>query len=316
MFRYRVAVNVEWTSKCNARCIMCPREAIPNPRHMSRATFERILARINPSDVFRVVVAGYGEPSTHPEFEDFVDLVRGHPVTFDLVCNGQLLDQTRLERLDGAFGTLMISFSSVAPDVYRRVHANLDQQRVMANIELAQKVLRQTRLAISISPLPDCLRTLDRTVEWLRSLGISALTMSPTLYDRAGRLSTATASLPSADLKTAIRRYGLHRQDLDFIPSFGETFAQWIKNRFKCIPRNSDILISSDGEYMYCFNDISHSCALGSVADKSLREALEIREKTDPESAICNHCNLRGRYGPTEIARAALGFARLHQGQA
>ena len=315
MSRYRVAVNVEWTSKCNARCIMCPRDAIPNPRHMSRTTFEHILARINPSDVFRVVVAGYGEPSTHPEFEAFVDLARGHPVTFDLVCNGQLLDQTRLEHLDGVFGTLMISFSSVDPEVYRRVHANLDQQRVMANIELARKVLRQTRLAISLSPLPDCLQTLDRTVGWLRSRGIDALTMSPTLYDRAGKLSTATASLPSADLKTAIRRYGLHRQDLDFIPSVGDIFAQWRENRFKCIPRNSDILISSHGDYMYCFNDISHGYALGSVADTSLREALEKREDTGPESAICNSCNLRGRYGPSEVAGAGLGFAKLHLGR-
>jgi hypothetical protein len=121
--------------------------------------------------------------------------------------------------------------------------------------------------------------------------------------------------MPSADLKTAIRRYGLHRQDLDFIPSAGEIFAQWRENRFKCIPRNSDILISSDGDYMYCFNDISHGYPLGNVADKTLREALEIREKTDPKSAICDHCNLRGRYGPSEMAGAALGFAKLHLGR-
>jgi MoaA/NifB/PqqE/SkfB family radical SAM enzyme len=313
MSRYSVAVNIEWTSKCNARCIMCPRDAIPHPRHMSRTTFEHTLARINPSDVFRVVVAGYGEPTTHPEFEVFIVLVRGHPVTFDLVSNGQLLDQSRLEHLDGVFGTLMVSFSSVDPEVYRRVHANLNQQRVMANIELARKVLRQTQLAISLSPLPDCLRTLDRTVEWLRSRGINALTMSPTLYDRAGKLSTA--SVASADLKSAIRRYGLHRQDLDFIPSVGEIFAQWKANRFNCIPRNTDILISSDGDYMYCFNDISHRYALANVVDTSLREALEIREETGPESAICNHCNLRGRYGPSEVAGAALGFAKLHLGR-
>ena len=313
MSRYRVAVNVEWTSKCNARCIMCPRDAIPNPRHMSRSTFEHILARINPSDVFRVVVAGYGEPTTHPEFEVFVDLVRGHPITFDLVSNGQMLDQTRLEHLDGVFGTLMISFSSIDPEVYRRVHANLDQQRVLANIELARKVLRQTQLAISLSPLPDCLRTLDRTVEWFRLRGIDVLTMSPTLYDRAGKLSTV--SLASGNLKAAIRRHGLHRQDLDFIPSVGEIFAQWRANRFNCVPRNTDVLISSHGEYMYCFNDINHGHPLGNVTDRSLREVLAIREDTGPAGAICDNCNLRGRYGPSEMAGAALGFAKLQLGR-
>jgi MoaA/NifB/PqqE/SkfB family radical SAM enzyme len=258
-------------------------------------------------------VAGYGEPTTHPQFEVFADLVRGHPVIFDLVSNGQLLDRTRLERLDGVFGTLMISFSSVDPEVYRRVHANLNQQQVMANIELAQKVLRQTQLAISLSPLPDCLRTLDRTVEWFRSRGIDALTMSPTLYDRAGKLSTICVA--SADLKAAIRRHGLHRQDLDFIPSVGEIFAQWRANRFNCIPRNTDVLISSHGDYMYCFNDINHGHALGNVVDTSLREALVMREDAGPDSAICDGCNLRGRYGPSEVAGAALGFAKLQLGR-
>lgn len=183
----------------------------------------------------------------------------------------------------------------------------------MANIELARNVLRQTKLAISLSPLPDCLRTLDRTVEWFRSRGIDALTISPTLYDRAGKLSTI--SLASADLKAAIRRYGLHRQDLDFIPSVGEIFAQWRANRFNCIPRNTDVLISSHGDYMYCFNDISHGHVLGNVADRSLREVLEMREDTGSDSAICNGCNLRGRYSPSEVAGAALDFAKLQLGR-
>lgn len=306
MSHYRIAVNIEWTSKCNARCIMCPRTAIPNPRHMSRTTFERILARIDPSDVFRCVVAGYGEPTVHPEFETFVDMVRGHPVPFDLVSNGQLLDRVRLQHLDGVFGTLMISFSSVDPEVYQRVHANLDQRRVTDNIELAQQVLRRTRVAISLSPLPECLRTLDRTIKWFRTLGIDALTMSPTLYDRAGNLGAVR--LESNELKAAIRRHHLSRQDIDFIPSVGEILAQWRANHHKCIPRNSDVLISAQGGYMYCFNDISHSRALASVADTSLREALELREHTGAET-ICDDCNLRGRYGPAELIGAALSYA-------
>ena len=38
MSSYRIAVNVEWTSKCNALCPMCPRDLIENPILMKEQT--------------------------------------------------------------------------------------------------------------------------------------------------------------------------------------------------------------------------------------------------------------------------------------
>jgi hypothetical protein len=67
---YRTTVNVEWTSKCNALCAMCPREMIEHPHIMTAETWQQTLARIAPEEVVRVVIAGYGEPTTHPRFFD------------------------------------------------------------------------------------------------------------------------------------------------------------------------------------------------------------------------------------------------------
>lgn len=101
MSDYRIAVNVEWTSKCNARCAMCPRELIERPRLMAEHTWQQVLERLSPRDVFRAVIAGYGEPTTHNRFCAFVDRLRDHPVRFDMISNGQQLDAWRL--LDGAY---------------------------------------------------------------------------------------------------------------------------------------------------------------------------------------------------------------------
>ena len=76
----RIAANVEWTSKCNALCAMCPREAIAHPKIMAAATWRQVLERLSPAEIFRVVLAGYGEPTTHPKFFEFVDDLRRHPV--------------------------------------------------------------------------------------------------------------------------------------------------------------------------------------------------------------------------------------------
>ncbi len=305
---YRTAVNLEWTSKCNAACVMCPRDAIPSPLTMSDDTFNKVLERLSERDVFRCVIAGYGEPTVHPRFEDYVRLIAEHPVSFDMVSNGHLLDRERLELLDGSIGTLIISFSSVDPEVYKKVHVNLDHDRVMNNIVLAQKTLRQTKLAISLTPLPSCLETLPQTIEWLRGNGVGNLSMSPTLYDRAGTFQSVKQD--TKDLRATIRQYGLHSQELDFVSGFRDTAAQWLANRFKCIPRNTDMLISAYGEYMYCFNDISHSHPIGNVKEISLRQALELREKTLADPNICDNCSIRDRYRTGEVISAGLDYFR------
>ncbi len=181
---YRIAVNVEWTSKCNARCAMCPRTMISDPKLMSLSTWEQVLSRLSCQDAFRVIIAGYGEPTTHPKFDDFVDAMHGRHLQFDMATNGSMLDKERLERMDGLFAKLMISFSSTDPDVYQSVHTNLDQREVMENILLAHRTLKKTKLIINLSPTPECLMTLDGTIRWLHENGIRDLHMSPTYYDR------------------------------------------------------------------------------------------------------------------------------------
>lgn len=309
MSSYRVAVNLEWTSKCNARCVMCPREVIHRyAQAMKPAVFEEVLRRITPKDVYRVAVAGYGEPTTHPLFLEFVDRLKGHPVRFDIVSNGQMLDEERFRALDGVIHTLIISFSSIDPDVYRQVHVGLKHEQVKANIVMAQKMFKKTRLAISLTPMLNCLATLPATIEWLRANGVEYLTMSPTFYDRAGNLDAAGPEY--TELRRIIKEYGLHSQELDFIGSMRDFAGQWLANRFKCIPRNADMPIAADGSYQYCFNDAGHSHSLGHVADMSLREALELREKSEPDVRICGTCSMRKRYRAREVLHVAHAYLR------
>jgi len=308
MSQYKVAVNLELTSKCNARCVMCPREAVKNPRAMQLDMLQQAIDRLSPTDVFRTVIAGYGEPTTHPKFEECMQIIAQSSVRMDLVSNGQLLDQDRLKMMDGVLNTLIISFSSTTPQVYEAVHVNLDQQQVMENIILARQMLKSTKLAISLTPLANCIETLPQTIDWLRKQGVENLSMSPSLYDRAG--SVDEINKQEADLRKIIKQYGLRSQELDFVPSVRDIYAQWRSNRFKCIPRNTDLVIAADGSYQYCFNDMGHSHPLGNVSEMSVREVLEIRENTVEDPDLCRNCSIRNRYRPVELVRAAYGYAR------
>jgi MoaA/NifB/PqqE/SkfB family radical SAM enzyme len=287
---------------------MCPREAIARPGTMSRETFQKVLERMSPQDVFRAVIAGYGEPTTHPKFEEFIHMIKSARVPVDMVSNGEQLNRGRLKLMDGILNMLIISFSSVEPQVYNHVHVNLKHHRVMENIVLAGKILKKTKLAISLTPMAECIETLPQTIGWLRSNGINHLTMSPSLYDRAGSLHLTDPA--SRNLRQVIRSFGLHSQEFDFIPGISDIFGQWLANRFKCIPRNTDLLVSAEGMYLYCFNDIRRCHPLASVHEKSVRGAIHLREALPADSDMCSGCNIRERYGPGEIMGIAWNYAR------
>jgi len=303
---YKVAVNLEWTSKCNARCAMCPQTLIENPQLMNDATFYKALERIRPEDVFRTVVAGYGEPTTHPAFMDYVSAIGDHPVRFDMVTNGELLDEEKLKHLDGKITLLILSFSSIDPAVYGKVHVGLDHEKVKENIALAQKTFKKTKFAISLTPLSECIDSLPETIEWLKGQGVDLLTMSPTLYDRAGTMKEHQNA--TERLRAVIKRYELRSQELDFIPSIRDILKQLWQNRFRCIPRNSDLFMSAGGDYMYCYNDITHKHMIGTFNDLSIREALKKRESMDPIPEICDDCNMRDRYKIGEMLQVGTRY--------
>lgn len=304
---YRVAVNMEWTSKCNALCSMCPRESMARGTNMSEQTFDRALEAINPRDVSRCVIAGYGEPTTHPGFEAFLERLDRHPVRFDMATNGQLLSPDRLMQIDGKLGLLLISFSSIVPEAYAQVHRLLDYEKVVENILHAKQILKRTRLGISISPVREAIDTIDETVTWFRRHEIDTLTMSPTVYNRGG--AAPESDVTPAMLRRLIKTHRLHSQELDFVTGVRDFLGQWLNNRLPCPARNSDIFISADGDYLYCFNDINHITRLGNVRDAGVREILEQRERTDQCEALCSNCNLADRYNAGEILQVALKYA-------
>jgi len=308
MSNYRIAVNVEWTSKCNALCPMCPRGLIEYPQLMTEPTWRKTLERLTAQDVFRAVIAGYGEPTTHTKFFEFVDDMRGHPIRFDMVSNGHQLDAERIRHLDGAVDLLLVSFSSIDPEVYNRVHVNLDQARVMDNIRTAQRLFKHTRLAISLTPMPECLPSLSDTIAWLRAQGVETLTMSPTLYNRGGSLQEH--ELATEKLRQLIQQHHLRSQEFDFIPGVWDVLQQWRSNSFKCVPRNIDVFIAASGDYLYCYNDVKHEHPIGHVANLSIREVLAKREGMALIPELCNGCNMLGRYDAKELVKAGFSYAR------
>lgn len=287
---------------------MCPQSEIQHPMLMKPQIFDQTLERLAEANIFRVVIAGYGEPTTHPQFMPFIDQIRGQTTRFDMVSNGHLLDMDKIRHIDGVIHTLTVSFSSINPDVYREVHVNLDHELVKDNIVQAHNNLKKTRLAISLTPLMQCLDSLEDTILWFRQRGINNLSMSPTLYNRGGNLRDH--QIATERLRNMIQRYHLHSQELDFVPALSDIARQCFYNRFRCIPRNVDLFIASNGDYLYCYNDISHQHLIGNIETLSVDEVLTKRERMGAIPSLCDGCNMRNRYGAIEAIKVAYQFTK------
>jgi hypothetical protein len=132
--------------------------------------------------------------------------------------------------------------------------------------------------------------------------------MSPTLYNRGG--SMRDQQVASNKLRRVIKKNALHSQELDFVPSLRDIARQCLQNNFRCIPRNSDLFITSSGEYLYCYNDITHKHTIGNIDQLSVREALTSRERMGPIAELCDGCNMRNRYRAGEVAKVAVNYAK------
>lgn len=303
---YKVSVSLEWCSKTNAHSDTYPRDRVEPAQLMKVDTFNNVLARINTDDVFRTIIAGYGEPTAHPDFIQFISAIGQHPGRFDLVSNGQLLDWKKLRHLDGKIDLLLISVSCINADVCRDVHRKLDCEKVKANIILAKNILKKTALAISLTPLVECIEILPETINWLGQQGIDQLIMSPTSYNRVGKMmqNERVTERPREIVPT----HNLHLQELDAIASMKDIALQYWHNRFKCAPRNSDLFINASGDYLYCCSDVSYKHTLGHIARLSVREALDKREKMTAVPEICENCGLRKHARIGEVIGVAASY--------
>lgn len=104
---------VEITTACNLNCGMCVRHVghIADAS-MSRATWRRLLrqARRIPS-LATVQFGGFGEPTIHPAFFDFLRDVKEAGLRAELVTNGTTLDRSFTGRLvEAQLDQLVVSF--------------------------------------------------------------------------------------------------------------------------------------------------------------------------------------------------------------
>jgi len=168
--------NVELTSLCNQKCIMCPLTAnntLSSRRrgHMEPATWARVLPALR--TIGQVQWIGYGETLLHPNALRYMGEADAHGVWSSLTTNGTMLT----ERACAALGRLQhlvhisVSVDSLEPSVFRRIRKT-PLAPVLKGLETLVQHVDRRKITVGSVIMKENVEALDSMPEYLAGLGL------------------------------------------------------------------------------------------------------------------------------------------------
>jgi len=129
-------IRFEVTNRCNALCIMCPREKMKRPQGvMEMSLYKRVLDEAYSYGARQVSLENYGESFLDPHICERARYARSKGCDVYTITNGSLLDAKKADEVLDCFTKIRISMYAVTKETYERVHRGLSFETVQKNVE-------------------------------------------------------------------------------------------------------------------------------------------------------------------------------------
>ena len=186
-------INVEMHERCNEVCVYCdvPRGS---GRALNLRTLERLLDEIG-SAVLDVMPLLGSEPTLGP-LEEIAALLRRHHNLLHLVTNGVRLSPRLVDAIADVTWRIQVSIPSHRLETYRQIMPLSDLARVIANLDHAVAVGRETGMQVVVAVVPTAqnLVHLDEWVRFFADRGVTRVNVSK-LFEGTVRYSEFAAEV-------------------------------------------------------------------------------------------------------------------------
>ncbi len=180
--RFFEAFQIEVTSRCLTRCVMCPRVALAGGWHemdLSWEAFQRVARAFDRTR--HVHLQGWGEPLLHPRLFEMIALAKKAGCRVGLTTNGMRLDLGTAERLlSQGVDLVAISIAGATRQTHENIRAGSDFPLIVENVRglLALRAGRETKIPkveLSYLMTKTNMAELPDAVEMAASLGVEEL---------------------------------------------------------------------------------------------------------------------------------------------
>lgn len=154
------SVDIESSSFCNARCIMCTHPRMTRKKGtMTWETFEKVVREAVDWGVPRLYLSGFGEAFIDKRLADKIRFAKdlGAPWV-GVLTNGSLLSDDVIERiLSSGLDELSVSMDGFSPETFNRIRVGLDFEQVAGNVTrlLERRQGRRPKVQIQVVLLPE-----------------------------------------------------------------------------------------------------------------------------------------------------------------
>jgi radical SAM protein with 4Fe4S-binding SPASM domain len=135
------AMWLESTSRCNLRCISCPRTYLPffKGKDLYEVVFEAVKEELFPF-LKKIYLQSFGEPMMSTRFEDLMGeaIIRKMPVTF--CTNGMFLNEKWIRKFLEHNISFSISIDGARSQTMKKIRPGTDLRRIVNSIELFNKL--------------------------------------------------------------------------------------------------------------------------------------------------------------------------------
>jgi len=153
-------VQVEVSTYCQSRCIMCPRSIMDDwiNMHMDIELFKKI-----PFEKFKYAhLQGWGEPLLNPNIIEMIEFAKKSGCSVGLTTNGILLQEFANE-LPKLVDLIAISVASPNPDIHKKVrkcdlHAIIEGIKMISQKNKCKVVITTLMLKDTVKDLPDLVK--------------------------------------------------------------------------------------------------------------------------------------------------------------
>jgi MoaA/NifB/PqqE/SkfB family radical SAM enzyme len=300
-------VDIELTSRCNAKCSFCPRDKTPHQGLIDEPTFTAALSRavqyrdallefqkvrpgyfVTSRDTIWVSFCGMGEPLLHPRVVEYVGRAAEAGLQPIINTNGALLTpQTAEELMDAGLAMACLNVGEI-DDRYESVYG-LPFERTRSNVEhfLATAPGRCIPLIVLVDHQGDPDHAAFMRDYWTQRGAENFTDFS--LINRAGSLSGDTRNETGQAFRDTARR---------MLEEKGDAPRCWVPFLYP--------FIGYDGNYYLCSSDWRKEVNLGNVFQHSLIDLFDEKaEHVRSRSPICRDCT----HEPTNALALSLAAA-------
>lgn len=174
-----IHLQIEHTTFCNARCIMCDHAIALN--RGSRHLTPELLLRLEPLLPFaeEVVLHGNGEPLLNPHLPEILDIYRRCNLRVSLNTNLSVLDKGIAATLGELCDTLHVSCDGCTKNVYEGIRRGLDFGRFLSNLRLLNTIAPHMRKTLEVVVMRQNVLTLPNLVEFAAVWGFDTVKFNP-----------------------------------------------------------------------------------------------------------------------------------------